>query len=289
MKIFVAIISCLSLVDLLAATELPAPFTQFETTSTAGGNGTAYTWVADETGISGDIYAGRTFLGSLSTSASFSFKGVSGLLKFKCTNYVGGMGCLDPYWFCAWLTDDVLINNWSGEVNGNSYKEDYVTCYFTNAGTHTVTFSISMQKQASKYYVQGPRLKIQDIEWHPDYVETNVDGVSLRIPGDWIRRNIASNVLQACRYDYGNIIKRIETNGYTVLNSYIAGLVPTNSNSKLLSSISIMDGHAVITWTPKLDNRKYTVYGKASLEPGEEWHSPTNALDRFFKVGVEMK
>jgi hypothetical protein len=50
-----------------------------------------------------------------------------------------------------------------------------------------------------------------------------------------------------------------------------------------------MDGHAVITWTPKLDNRKYTVYGKASLEPGEEWHSPTNALDRFFKVGVEMK
>jgi hypothetical protein len=31
------------------------------------------------------------------------------------------------------------------------------------------------------------------------------------------------------------------------------------------------------------------VYGKASLESGEDWHSPTNALDRFFKVGVEMK
>ena len=228
MKIFVTIISCLSLVDLLAASELPAPFTQLETTSTEGGNGT---WVSDETGISGDIYAGRTLLSSLSTSASFSFKGVSGLLKFKCTNYVGGMGCLDPYWFCAWLTDDVLINNWSGEVNGNSYKEDYVTCYFPNAGTHTVTFSISMHKHASKYYVQGPRLKIQDIEWCPDYVEANVDGSSLRIPGDWIRQNIASNVLQACRYDYG----------------------------------------------------------KASLEPSEEWHSPTNALDRFFKVGVEMK
>lgn len=30
------IISCLSLVDLLAASELPAPFTQLETTSTAG-------------------------------------------------------------------------------------------------------------------------------------------------------------------------------------------------------------------------------------------------------------
>lgn len=35
--------------------------------------------------------------------------------------------------------------------------------------------------------------------------------------------------------------------------------------------------------------RRYTIYGKAGLESGEEWHSPTNALDRFFKVGVEMK
>ena len=31
------------------------------------------------------------------------------------------------------------------------------------------------------------------------------------------------------------------------------------------------------------------IYGKAGLESGEEWHSPTNALDRFFTVGVEMK
>jgi len=35
--------------------------------------------------------------------------------------------------------------------------------------------------------------------------------------------------------------------------------------------------------------RRYTIYGKAGLESGEGWHSPTNALDRFFKVGVEMK
>ena len=70
MKIFVTIISCLSLVDLLAATELPAPFTQLETTSTEGGNSTVYTWVSDETGISGDIYAGRTLLSSLSSMAA---------------------------------------------------------------------------------------------------------------------------------------------------------------------------------------------------------------------------
>ena len=35
--------------------------------------------------------------------------------------------------------------------------------------------------------------------------------------------------------------------------------------------------------------RRYAIYGKAGLESGEAWHSPTNALDRFFTVGVEMK
>ena len=50
----------------------------------------------------------------------------------------------------------------------------------------------------------------------------------------------------------------------------------------------------VVEWSPKLNaaeeaQRTYTIYGRAGLESGEEWHSPTNALDRFFMVGVEMK
>ena len=56
----------------------------------------------------------------------------------------------------------------------------------------------------------------------------------------------------------------------------------------------MVDGAPVVEWSPKLSaaeeaQRTYTIYGKASLESGEAWHSPTNALDRFFKVGVEMK
>ena len=35
--------------------------------------------------------------------------------------------------------------------------------------------------------------------------------------------------------------------------------------------------------------RRYTIYGKAGLESGEEWHSLTNAHDRFFTVGAEMR
>ena len=69
---------------------------------------------------------------------------------------------------------------------------------------------------------------------------------------------------------------------------------PTDTNSLFTATIKMVDGAPVVEWSPKLSaaeeaKRKYTVYGKASLEPGEEWHSPTNALDRFYKVGVEMR
>ena len=56
----------------------------------------------------------------------------------------------------------------------------------------------------------------------------------------------------------------------------------------------MVDGAPVVDWSPRLSaaeeaQRTYTIYGRASLESGEAWHSPTNALDRFFKVEVEMR
>ena len=50
----------------------------------------------------------------------------------------------------------------------------------------------------------------------------------------------------------------------------------------------MVDDNPVITWEPNLANRVYTIYGKENLAD-TAWHSPTNALDRFFMVGVEMK
>ena len=57
--------------------------------------------------------------------------------------------------------------------------------------------------------------------------------------------------------------------------------------------IPIRQNQAIEYWGFKLvaeeaARRRHTIYGKAGLGAGEEWHSPTNALDRFFKVGVEM-
>ena len=286
-KIFAPIYCCLLFAYVLSADELPPPFVSYETTSTADGNGTAYTWNVQETGVSGNIYAGRVMLSSLSSSLSFIFDGASGTLKFKCTNYAGGAGCLVPSWFCAWLTDDEFISNWYGTLNGSSYKENSLTCYFPAAGRHKVTFSISMQKQASKYYVQGPRMVISNIEWQPDYVDTNVDGNSVRIDGKWIRDNVSTNILYGCKYDYNEVLKTVGENSCTILDSYIAGLSPTNLNSKLVADIHMTNDAAVITWTPHLDNRIYTIYGKTNLAD-KVWHSPTNESSRLFRVEVSL-
>ena len=88
--------------------------------------------------------------------------------------------------------------------------------------------------------------------------------------------------------------KDAQGNDMYVWQDYVAGTDPTDTNSVFTATITMVDGAPVVEWSPKLNaaeesRRQYTIYGKAGLESGEEWHSPTNALDRFFTVGVEMR
>jgi hypothetical protein len=55
----------------------------------------------------------------------------------------------------------------------------------------------------------------------------------------------------------------------------------------------MVDGAPDVEWSPKLSTaeesrRRYTIYGKANWTD-KEWHSPSNAQDRFFTVGVEIR
>ena len=81
-------------------------------------------------------------------------------------------------------------------------------------------------------------------------------------------------------------------NGMKVWECYVAGLDPTNANSRFEAKIEVKDGVPAVTWTPNLNEseltRIYTIYGKESLGSSEDWVSPTNSLHRFFKVGVAM-
>lgn len=285
-KHFLAICFIWLSTSFLWATELPPPFTSYETASSSGGG--TFTWDINQDEISGDIYAGWITVSSMYSILNLKFNGTLGTLRFRCVIYAGDMYSNDQKWSCDWLSDGVLIDKWDGSLNGASYREVSIACRFEESGEHVLGLCLAMTKQSSKHYVQGPQMKISNIEWQPDYVDVDVDGKSVRVDGEWVRQNVSSNVLHDCKYDYCNILNRVGDNGYTILDSYIAGLTPTNSNSRLLADIHMVNNAAVITWEPNLDTRVYTVYGKTNLTD-RAWHSPTNEASRFFKVGVEMR
>lgn len=77
-----------------------------------------------------------------------------------------------------------------------------------------------------------------------------------------------------------------------VWEEYVAGLDPTDTNSRLVANIEMRDGAPFVSWTPDLNTngiiRTYKVYGSETLENGGNWQYPTNSLHRFFRVKVEM-
>ena len=73
---------------------------------------------------------------------------------------------------------------------------------------------------------------------------------------------------------------------YSIWESYIADLDPTDSNMTFKADIRFVDGKPQVTGDPFSPNRKYTVLGKERLTNGE-WRlaSPES---RFFKVRVDL-
>ena len=83
-------------------------------------------------------------------------------------------------------------------------------------------------------------------------------------------------------------------NGYLVWESYVAGLKPTDKNSKLFAYIRFGAGGGVaIDWEPDhRTNRVYTLLGKPELDAPGWTEFPTNAIPsnmQFFKVKVKLQ
>lgn len=75
-------------------------------------------------------------------------------------------------------------------------------------------------------------------------------------------------------------------NGCALWGNWLAGTSPTNAADRFTASISTTNGVPYVSWSPDLGSaRQYTIEGSASL--AGEWHSPTNAADRFFRVSVD--
>lgn len=80
---------------------------------------------------------------------------------------------------------------------------------------------------------------------------------------------------------------------YTVWESFVADLNPTNADETFRAEIAVTNGVVQVTPSPNSPNRRYTLHGKPTLAGG--WaiaSSPDDAefmsTNRFFKVSVEM-
>ena len=85
---------------------------------------------------------------------------------------------------------------------------------------------------------------------------------------------------------YEALAQSTGANNRPVWESYVAGLIPTNTASAFTASITLLNGNPLITWSPNLLGRTYTVQGKATLS-APSWGA-TNDTSRFFQVKVEM-
>lgn len=112
----------------------------------------------------------------------------------------------------------------------------------------------------------------------PDYVELI----------DSIYRKLISVSESSVDVSYADKENTIAANGYSLGDSYVAGLDPTNEMSKFSANIIMSNDVPIIVWSPDLgSNRTYTIYGKSDLTDAE-WFTPTNSAHRFFKVGVKL-
>jgi len=115
-------------------------------------------------------------------------------------------------------------------------------------------------------------------------------GEALLVSKAWIDDN-ASTFLANAAGDYENAANAVSANGMKVWECYVAGLNPSDPESRFVVEIEMKDGLPAITWKPNLnadeETRIYTIYGNETLDE-EGWTSPTNSLHRFFKVNVDL-
>ena len=74
---------------------------------------------------------------------------------------------------------------------------------------------------------------------------------------------------------------------YSIWESYVADLDPTDSNQTFRANISVENGVPRVWPEPSSPNRKYTVLGKEALTD-VEWRENLPGV-RFFKIKVGLK
>lgn len=144
-------------------------------------------------------------------------------------------------------------------------------------GTHTIRWEYVKDRVVS----EGQDCAwIDFVNWLPAQNATSTTPVP--VPYDWLNAYAL-----ATSNDYETAATRdSDHDGALAWQEYVAGTIPTDSNSVFRAYISLVQGDPQITWSPDLGtNRLYSVEGKERLN--DAW-SATNSAARFFRVRVQF-
>ncbi len=125
---------------------------------------------------------------------------------------------------------------------------------------------------------------VDQVVWQPETSETTTTEVP--VPYTWLDRyGLVTGG------DYEGAGNALGLNGYRNWESFVAGLNPTNTDSKFVARIEMVDGVPVISWTPDLGaDRRYITEGMTEL--GGKWTEIKSDADKagkhFFRVRVAL-
>lgn len=191
------------------------------------------------------------------------------------------------YDYGAFLVDGIV----KARIAGNDTGWQLVSVEVPTSGKHVLRWEY--RKDGSTSY-QPDCVWLDQVQWIPadgsGYTYTSPE----RVPYLWLSEynlGIADGDFEAAANAPNG--KTRKGSPLFVWEDYVAGTDPTNLESRLTAKIEMIDGMPRITWEPDLNDdgierRVYRIYGSETLENGGDWHSPTNALDHFFKVTVEL-
>ena len=118
------------------------------------------------------------------------------------------------------------------------------------------------------------------------------------VPADWLKeRGLIAENDEPTFDELCDAASTTGANGCPYWESYVAGLDPTNANSRFTAKITInaSTGKPEISWIPELSateaaRRTYKKYGKVKLTDANWTEIAGNEENyNFFKVSVEMK
>ena len=210
----------------------------------------------------------------------------SGILLFDWA-----ISCEEDYDWMVLVVDDEIRAYITGE---RGWMTSAIA--IRGEGWHTVAWMYVKDEMDDAELVGENVARLDNVVWRSEGMplEEMATDTPVPVPYSELETTFAPYLEQA-EGDYEAAARLTGRNGYTIWQSYLAGLAPEDENSRFRARIEIEGDQPVVTWTPDTPElratRTYTIYGKKTLLD-REWTPVTDANRceyNFFKVKVRMK